>query len=494
MRSFRVEIVHNILKVLSGKFIQILFQVIKAFVVPKLLTPEYYGLWRSLSLIVQYGQHSQLGTHQTMKREMSYLSGKGEFELRHKVRNNCFYYNLFASLLIGSCLVIISFFTKGEFARFYRHGFRIFSFLVVAVNLFSFYHQLLRIEKQFTWFSILTTLVPIINVSLSIGLLLYLHDVLVLAYSLTIANFLALVLAINRLGWPSFQDIRMLEILRQIRVGFPLMLIPFMFMLVKSIDQIMIICFLEPQSLGYYGVALSVQEFFYLIPGVIGSTLAPYLFEEFGRTESALKCSPMFEKPTILISLVCAFVLVAFLCFVHLPIKYYLTRYLPALPVLYLLLFGVFTIGLIMVAGNFIVINRKEKSVLRWQVVGIILSVITNFAAIKLGYGIVGVAVATLITYFVYSTGILFIAYRLYLTNNTRVFKKIGKLYIPFLYLCFFLTLITLFVPNTAQIFVDDLKISCLRAAILLVASIPLLIFYDRKLGVVATAKRAMGW
>lgn len=490
----RVEIFRNVFKMLGAKVVQIPLQFIRALVIPKLLSPESYGLWRSLLLITQYSSYSQMGTHQTMVKEMAYLAGKGEYGARKKICNNTFYYNLFVSLFIGFCLILISFFTKGEFAGFYRYGFRIFAFVVLAINLWSFYYQLLRIEKKFTWLSVLTILTPVINVGLAIGLLIYIQNVLVLAYALAIANSIPLVLAIKKTGWPKFQEIQVIEMWRQIRVGFQLMLIPLMFMVITGVDQVMIVTFLKPEELGYYGVALSIQQFIYLIPSVLASTLVPYLFEDFGRTNSALKSSHMFEKPTLIISLACAFAVVGAYLFIHLPIKYYLPQYLPGLTVLYILLPGIFSLGLIMVAGNFIVISGKERSILRWQVVAVGLSIITNFAAIKLGYGIVGIAVATFATYFVYSTGILFIAFSLYIKNKTGVFKEIGKLYIPFLYLCFFLALIMLFVPNAAQTFVDDLKISCLRAGILLVTLIPLILIYDRKLGVLATVKRAMGW
>ncbi|MFC1869530.1 oligosaccharide flippase family protein [Thermodesulfobacteriota bacterium] len=490
----RVEIFRNVSKMLGAQVVQIPLQVIRALVIPKILSPETYGLWRSLFLITRYSSYLQMGTHQIMVKEMAYLAGKGEYGARKKICNNTFYYNLFASLFVGFCLILVSFFTKGEFSEFYRHGFRIVAFVVLAINLWAFYFQLLRIEKEFTWLSVLTILTPVINAGLAIGLLIYIQNVLVLAYALAIANSIPLVLAIKKSGWPKFQEIQVIEMWRQIRVGFPLMLIPLMFMAITGVDQVMIITFLKPEELGYYGVALSIQQLIYFIPGVLGSTLVPYLFEDFGRTDSALKSSHMFEKPTLIISLACAFAVVGTCLFIHLPIKYYLTQYLPGLTVLYILLPGIFSVGLIMVAGNFIVISGKEKSILRWQVVAVGLSIITNFAAIKLGYGIVGVAVATFVTYFVYSTGILYIAFSLYIRNKTGVFKEICKLYVPLLYLFFFFVLITQFIPNAAQSFVDDLQISCLRGVILMLTSIPLIVFYDSKLGVLATVKRTVGW
>lgn len=490
--TLRNDIFLHSIKILSARLIQIPLQIIMGLIIPKLVSPERYGLWRSLLLIKLYGNYSHMGTYQTMAVEMPYVAGKGEWETRKRICNNTFYYNLFISLFIGIGLILISFFVKGEFSGFYRHGFRVFAFVVLSTNLIDFFYQLLRVEKEFPRIGVLTIVATATNVVLAVGLLNYLQNVVVLAYAIVISNIIALTLAIKKSGWPGFKDIQILEMWRQIRVGFPLMLIGIMFEVVRSTDQIFIITFLRPEDMGYYGVALSIQRMIYLIPGVLASTSMPYLFEEFGRTDSAIRVSHMFETAVRIVSLICAFTVVGMYVFIHLPIKYYLPQYLPALTPLYILLIGIFGMGLLGVADNFIIINGKGKTILKWQGAALVLSIASNFAAIKLGYGIVGVATATVVTYIFYSTGILYSAYSQYIKKRTTIFINIANLYVPFLYLCLFLVVITQVLVNTGDSFLNDLLVSCARAGILLVIYIPLLIFYDRKLKVLATIKSSL--
>ncbi len=475
------EIIRNSAKMLAAQAVQIPLQLVSVLVIPKFVTPVDYGLWRSLLLINQYSPYLQMGTQQAMVKEMPYLSGRGDCETRQVVLNNAFYYILYANLLLGVGLLAASFLTRGAFAGFYAHGFRIFAVIVLLTALSSFFQDYLRIDKEFTWLSILSSLTPAVNVVFSLGFLFLFRDVLGLAYALVIANTLTVGLALEKSGRPPFENVRVAEIRRLIRVGFPLMLIPVLYMLIVGVGQIMILFLLGPADLGYYSLALSIQGFIYLAPSVLGSTLVPYLFEDYGRTNSAAASAHMFTKPTMMIGIVSAYILVGVYLFIHLPIRYYLTQYQAGLPVIYILLLGLYGMTLIMVAGSFIVICGREKVFLKWQILTLAFCIVSTYGAIRGGYGITGVACATILTYLFYSTGILYVAFRIFLKRPSEAARQIAFLYLPFLSLCILLFLVVTFVPNHAVTFWGDLAISVWRSAILMVASTPLLYYYYRR-------------
>ena len=47
---------------LFGRLVQMLLQLINGLLIPKLISPLKYGLWRSLFIIYQYATFSNLGT------------------------------------------------------------------------------------------------------------------------------------------------------------------------------------------------------------------------------------------------------------------------------------------------------------------------------------------------------------------------------------------------------------------------------------------------
>jgi len=483
-KPLRLEIFKSVSKMFFSKLIQISFQIIKALVIPKLVTPAAYGLWRSLTLVNQFSPYAQLGTYQTMTKEMPYLEGRGEWDKRVIIRNNTFYYNLSVSAFLGLGLLLCSIFTYGKYAEFYAHGLKLFALLVLLISLNQFYNEYLRIEKNFTLLGIVSALQPAINVILSIGLIIYTENVLSLAYAMIISNGLIFVIVLSKCGWPQYEGVRWAEIIRQIKVGFPLMLIPVMFVLVKGVDQVMILIFLNPEDLGYYSLALSIQGFIYMIPAVLGSVLVPYLFEHIGRTGSPQKSSHIFTVPTKIIAFVSAFSVILTNIVIHIPIRYYLPKYIPGLHPLYTLLLGTYGLALIVVAGNFLVINGKQAIILKLLAFAFFFSVMSNYAAIKGGYGISGVAWATFLTYFFYSCALLYAAYSLFMEGVWTILKEIGGLYSPFLYLGFVLLGINTFFPNNAYSFLSDVKNTSLQGGILLLFSLPLIWRLDKEIGI----------
>lgn len=479
--SLQHEISNNIFKMFGARILQIPIQIIRVFFIPRLLLPVDYGLWRSFELLTQYSVYLQLGTHQCIVKEMPYLAGAGELRKRQIIFNNAFYYNLFAFLLLGIGLLCCSFFTQGEWADFYAHGFKVFSFVLIAFNLNALYQQYLRIEKEFSWLGIITTLTPAINVALSVVLLIYLKNVLVLVYAMLVANGLSLFLLIKHIGVPARESVTWIEMWRQIKVGFPLMSIAILSVLIVGVDQLMILFFLGTEELGYYGLAYAIQGLIFLVPSVIGSTMVPYLFEAYGRTNSAVNSSNMFIRPTIIISVVSAVTIALALVIVHLPICYFLTQYKRGLPVVYMLLVGYYGMSLIVVAANFAVVCGKTRFILWAQLITLVISVVSNYIVIKLGYGIIGVSCATSFSYFVYSLMILAIAIHQYVEDIKVVFKKIAFLYLPFLFMSLSFILVVKLLPNNAVTLWQDLQISLLRCTCILLMSLPLIVYYDRK-------------
>ena len=210
------NILSNSASLLFGRVVQMILQVFMGIIVPKLVAPTQYGLWRSLLLITQYNGFSNLGTYQAISVELPYFRGKNNLEKHSDVKNNTFYFNVIISSFLAMVLIISSFFISGENQSFYRSGFLLFSALIISANIADFYLQYLRAEKDFSLISKLTILQVSVNLFLAIGLLLYFDNVLVLAVAITISNSVLIYYAILKHGLPNFIKIRFNEISRLI--------------------------------------------------------------------------------------------------------------------------------------------------------------------------------------------------------------------------------------------------------------------------------------
>ena len=492
MKTLRDKVFSNSTVLLLGRLIQMFLQVLMGIIIPKLVSPLKFGLWRSLMIIHQYATFANIGTYAAMGLEMPYHQGKGDFKKKNIVKTNTFYFNVLISSIIGIILIISSLFTNGEYREFYVYGFVLFAFLTFFSNISDFYLQLLRVEKEFSLISKLTVLQISSNLILSISLLIILENVLVLAFAIIFSNLLLIYYAVKKCGIPIFNNFNKSETVRLIYVGFPLLLNGILFELIRSLDQILIIAFLNPEALGYYGLAIAIQRIGFLIPGVLGSTTMPYLYEEYGRTHDIQRVSKIFEKSLTIVSLICAIVIVGMCVFIHLLINYYLTEYTVSLPILYTLLLGMFSIGILGLPEILAAITGKMYSLIKWQSFSLFLTFIFLSIVIKLDYGIFEIALASVTSYFIYSVGVLAITFNIYEKKLKNILKKIFLIFTPYVFIVSIYALVNYFIVNQELNFLDDLFVSCVKMILIILFFLPVLVYYDKKINAFKTIVSAI--
>ena len=122
------------------------------------------------------------------------------------------------------------------------------------------------------------------------------------------------------------------------------------------------------------------------------------------------------------------------------------------------------------------------------QIVTIFINVLLNFLAIKYNYGINGIAIATSISYFIYSFVTIQFLFRGFKTPLIKAFIKNIKTYLPV-----FMASFVLYLLSNIPYFKEDLLsniISCLiQISILLIFFIPFLIVLERQTNIFSLAK-----
>jgi O-antigen/teichoic acid export membrane protein len=479
--NLRKNVITNSKILLVGRIFQMLLQLIMGLVIPKLVTPLKFGLWKSLMIIYQYATFSNLGTYAAITVQMPYLEGRNEFKEKEILKNNTFYFNIFISLILAFGLIISAYFVKGEYQSFYKKGFILFSILIFTSNISDFYLQLFRIEKNFSAIGFLTVLQLSLQLLLSLIFLLLFEDVLFLAIAIIFSNILLITASIIKSGLPTFINIRVKTMIKLIQFGAPLLLNGVLLEFLRGIDQLLIIAFLKPEHLGYYALAIAIQRIGFLIPGVLASTTMPYIYEEYGRSQNIINASRIYEKAIIIVSLLSSYLIVNMIIFSDILIKFYLPKYLDSLPVLIISLVGMFSISLLGLPEILASITNRINKMIKWQIFLIFYSTITIFIIIKMGYGILGVAFASSLNYLLFTLGILFITFKIYIDSNRIILIKILTLYLPYIYMLLICFVLNIFIKiNIIDINFAIIK-TFFKAFILLIFFIPIFYFYNRK-------------
>ena len=480
MNNFRKNVIANSKSLLIGRLLQMLLQLAMGLIIPKLVTPFNFGLWRSLMIIYQYATFSNLGTYAAIAVQMPYLEGMNDVKEKENLKNNTFYFNISVSLILAISLIISSFFVKGEHELFYKRGFILFSILIVTSNISDFYLQLFRIEKKFSSIGLLTVIQLTVQLLLSLLFLSLFKNVLFLGVAIIVSNIVLIIASIIKSGIPIFISIRVKTIIKLIQFGSPLLINGVLLEFLRGIDQLLIIIFLKPEYLGYYALAIAIQRIGFLITGVLASTTMPYIYEEYGHSQNILNAAKIFEKAIIIVSLSSSYLIVNMIIFSEILIKYYLPKYLGSLPVLIISLTGMFSISLLGLPESLASITNRIKKMIKWQLILITFSTVTIFIVLKLGYGIFEVAIVSALNYFLFTIGILFITFRIYIDKNSIVLKKIVTLYLPYIYMLFICFILNL----SLKIDTNDIKYALaktfFKAFVLLISFIPVIYFYNK--------------
>lgn len=480
--SLRKKVLSNSKTLLLGRLLQMTIQLIMGLLIPKLVDPIKYGLWRSLMIIYQYATFSNAGTYAAIGVKMPYLNGTGELDEREKIKNNAFYFNVFVSTTLSIILIISSNFTYGENSIFYKYGFLLFSLLIFTTNIVDFFLQLFRIEKKFSVISFLSVSQILVQLILSIILLLIFENVLLLAVAIIFSNIMIIFLSLSKARLPKFENVNLLEMWNLIIYGFPILLNSILLELIRGIDQILIITFLNPEDLGYYGLAIAIQRIGFLVPGVLASTTMPYLYEEYGKSKDIARISQIYEKSITVVSLICSFLLINMIIYSELLINFFLPKYLPSLIILKILLFGMFSIGLLGLPENLAAITGQVKKIIRWQFVVIAFSTILILSSIKLGYGNSGVALASVFAHLILTIGILFITFNIYITSIKEIILKILLLYLPYLYLIIGYLIIDKLLHINKSTLGVNITLAMIKSFLVFIFFIPVFLFYNKKL------------
>lgn len=469
----------------TGRILQMAIQFLMGLLVPKLVSPFKYGLWRSLMIIYQYSTFSNLGTYAAIGVKMPYLNGKGEIVEKESIKNNTFYFNVLISTIISLILIVCSNFTYGENAKFYQYGFLLFSLLIFTSNISDFFLQLFRIEKKFLTISVITVLQMTIQLFLSILLLFLFDNVLVLAVAIIFSNLSIIVYSIIKAGLPTLNNVKYVEMWKLVVFGSPLLLNSILLELIRGVDQVLIITFLRPEELGYYGLAIAIQRIGFLVPGILASTTMPYIYEEYGKTNDIVRISKIFEKSITVVALICSFLLINMVIYSELLIRYFLPKYLISFNILKILLFGMFSIGLLGLPEIIASITGRVIKMIKWQLFILTVSIFSIYFIIKMGYGVLGVAMSSIIIYFLYTIGILFITYRIYLKKNIEIFYRILLLYFPYFFLLISYFFINQLFINEQTTLWHDTMLALFKSSIILIAYAPILWFYNKKLSII---------
>ena len=459
------------------------FTILTGLVIAKVLGPASFGVYSALMLIVTYSRYSHLGLLPAMTKKVPFYKGKKEYKKARETKNIAFSGAMIIILFISLVLIIVSFFIK-NLDNHTLNSIRIVALVIILQKIFFFYQDHLRVEKRFLMIG-KTLLIYSITYFMFITILIMRFKLEGVFFASLIAYCIVIFYILRKERFKFKITIMPRRIVELMKFGFPLLTIGIMSIFLLSIDKLMIIKFMDKVQLGYYSIGIMAAEIISFTPHSISYVMLPHFLERYGEKEDKLHLKNHLFQPTLIISYLIPVVIG--LAFITAPIAIYyiLPKYIQGITPIKILVCAAFFMSIITPAITFLITLSKERKMLSLQAISIIIAIILNYLFIINGYGIKGVAIATAITYFFYSTCILIYSFGHYIHRITEFIKLFSKTYAPFLYITLILALSNL-IPITGNLS-RDISLTLLKLVIFMVFSLPLVWLANKKTGVVKT-------
>jgi O-antigen/teichoic acid export membrane protein len=403
-----------------------IFGFLRSFTLPVVLTPELFGIWSLITVLINYANLAHLGTLFEMNRRLPQLEARDNSSEYVETRSIAFWLGIFLSLSVSFFLLIYIYYdnsyTNGEKISFY-----LFLIPIVILQYVLNYQKInMRglgkiklLSKQEVLFSLLLLVLNVIGAYFFEinGLLLS----TVITYAITVWYFRNH----NVIDSIVFNTTKGLDLLKK---GMPLLGVGLLAVVMGSIGQIMVANKLDLASVGYLSLGLLIGSIVYTIPTALAGVLNPRYLREYGKYSDPSKISMIFMKYLKTVSIISPIFIGLIMIIVDFIIFYFLNKYEPAIEVMQILLIGMSFQSLSLIFGDPLIAINKQKLIIYAQLISIVLLVSGMFILLEYEYGLKGVALTIMSVNFIYCLMLATIFIIHTLNNKNNWFKLLESI------------------------------------------------------------------
>jgi O-antigen/teichoic acid export membrane protein len=266
------------------------------------------------------------------------------------------------------------------------------------------------------------------------------------------------------------------KLISYIKFSFPLFISGILNILLTSVDSIMIAKMLDLKQLGYYSIGTMARSYSVGLSRNFNIVIAPHFLEDYGKAQDIQKVSKYLRIPALASSITMALLLGIGYFLIPLFVNLFLPQFKPGILAAQLFLLATYFEIASPQSDNFLVANNKQSKLMYIVGLALTFNIIFNYIYIKLGLGITGVTLATVISSFISFSIMLLYAASLFEHKLSKITSVYLITLIPLIY-----SLLILFILERF-ILINDVYLSALIKILLFTtAFIPFLWHLNRK-------------
>ena len=373
---------------------------IVALIVARWVGPEQYGIWNALQPLLAYSVIVFCGIPNGLNREIPFLAGKGETVEAQKLINFSLLFVIGVSCLFGIIIILASFLSG--IPNDFKSPLRVVGFLFIAMNLYVLFQFLLKSHIQFQAMSaqqlIFTFLYPAMTLTCAFwgGISGFILGQALSAFIMVLIIYRIAPFPIRiEFSWNHFKKLS--------KIGMPLMGAGVLYGILTTVDRWIILATLGIDDLGQYTIAILVFGILSIVPVTISQQIYPRMAFRFGETGDLISLLPMIAKQSFsAFGVTLPIIIIAYLLVPHFVINF-MPQYSQGVWPSRILLIGLLFLPLAGGVANFLNTIDKQLYYLIIQAAAVIINIAIGILFVRCGWGLIGVAWAGTITYFLYS-------------------------------------------------------------------------------------------
>ncbi len=483
LKDERSAIIREATAFSAASYLFQLISVLRGFAIAWFLGPAMYGVWNIFKTFLETGNYIAAGSSQAVARELPFNKARGDDQLNALYTRSTIGLCLLVSILLAVVALVFSGF---EFAAGYRLEIRIAALAFVLNALHLYVPNQLKGEKKIYLLSVYYIVYASLNCVLGL-LLMLVWGIAGLLLGMMAANLVLFAWLVRGKHLSSKPMLRWDTSRLLIGIGFPVLLVAVAPKLMASLDKLVIFWLLDSTATGYYSMAVFLSETINYIPLALATVLFPRLMYQKGKGADLSQMGYLYDKPMVLLSWLIPVLLGLLVLNIGVVIQYALPDYLPAVPVLQILVAGLFFNVIWSVPRGLLVVFDRQRIFVAAIPLFLFLGTLLNVLAIVMGYGIIGVACASVLFYFVVALTANLYALRILNKTPAQVRRTLLGIHIPFVYGLVGLALVHYLLHADSVLWQ-----SFIRSVAYLVFCVPLVVYVDRKLQLFSSLRQAL--
>ena len=397
------KLIRNIGALLSANIYSKLTIIISGVLIGRWVAPDDYGIWVALNILPSYVYWMQLGTANGLGRELPLTLGKGDTDAAKAFIGTAFYFHLVVVISSVVLLAILSIFFEVKESAKWSYGLWFIIFYTATTLISGLFYIIARSYRHFASLSALLIVQSTISL-LGLWLVKY-YSLYGLYYRMFFSQLFLLAgyVFLYRKHIAFKLDTGKLKEL--IKIGFPIFLAGYVALIFSIADRSLAARYLSSEQLGIYGFALFVYSGVQILSSTICDVLFPEMVLEYSKHENAEILWKTVKKYWIYHLIILPIPITIIWFTIPYLLKAVVPKYVLAAEPAQILLIGGVVWSFTGVLGNFLNCVRKSWSYTLCLGLCTVVFWIGCYIAVKLGYGLKGLAWAN-----VFSVGVFFIS------------------------------------------------------------------------------------